>query len=511
MYIGVDQNWYNSSVCGSSWCRPIFNGGGTAVINYAVIYLYGSYVTVDNIEVKGFGTSGGSGGSYIALGGNGSQVVEHCYLHGWFHGASGDMDNGAVIGSGSPNNIVHDTIIDGSDTTQDMMAGIFSGLDTVYNSVIQYVTNGFEGSGNNWHDNYIAYIEPCYSGCHQNAVFNFGPNGSATSMFIYNNVIAHVWQQGVGGAGGGLWLSGNDANTATGYAFNNVMFDNQPGFGFGVAGHFAENYGTWYAFNNTVECGTDTNLCANGTLDGGGATGMTFVLYFGNNHLIGSTASDWSCEFSACSTPGALKSDVAQTLTTANSQGYTSTSAFAFQPMSGSGSTVGAGGNAQSICTTIASLNATAGAACQSDTGYACTYNTTNHTVSCPDRTEVARPASGPWDIGAYQYCPPGQCISSPPPPSSNTSSFSPHVYPNPWRSDRHSGNPVTFDGLTIGTDIKIFTVSGHKVVELHTDGPSVQWTLTNDSGGKVASGIYIYLITDSQGDKVRGKVAVIK
>jgi hypothetical protein len=34
---------------------------------------------------------------------------------------------------------------------------------------------------------------------------------------------------------------------------------------------------------------------------------------------------------------------------------------------------------------------------------------------------------------------------------------------------------------------------------------------LTNDSGDKVGSGIYLYLITDGQGDKVRGKVAVIK
>jgi hypothetical protein len=32
-----------------------------------------------------------------------------------------------------------------------------------------------------------------------------------------------------------------------------------------------------------------------------------------------------------------------------------------------------------------------------------------------------------------------------------------------------------------------------------------------NDSGDKVASGIYVYLITDSQGDKGRGKMAVIR
>ena len=69
----------------------------------------------------------------------------------------------------------------------------------------------------------------------------------------------------------------------------------------------------------------------------------------------------------------------------------------------------------------------------------------------------------------------------------------------------------MTFAGLTVGTTIKIFTVSGHLAKELHTDGPMIAWDLTNDSGDKVSSGGYLYLITDGQGDKVRGKIGVIK
>jgi hypothetical protein len=85
-------------------------------------------------------------------------------------------------------------------------------------------------------------------------------------------------------------------------------------------------------------------------------------------------------------------------------------------------------------------------------------------------------------------------------------------IYPNPWRSDQHAAFPrITFAGLAAGTTIKIFTVSAHEVKELHTDGPTCPWDLTNKSGDKVASGIYLYLITDRQGDKVRGKLAVIK
>jgi hypothetical protein len=84
-------------------------------------------------------------------------------------------------------------------------------------------------------------------------------------------------------------------------------------------------------------------------------------------------------------------------------------------------------------------------------------------------------------------------------------------IFPNPWRSDRHAGKSITFDGVTFGTTIKLFTVSAREIKELHTDGPTIAWDLTNDSGDKVGSGIYIYQIIDSQGDKVRGKVAVIK
>ena len=90
----------------------------------------------------------------------------------------------------------------------------------------------------------------------------------------------------------------------------------------------------------------------------------------------------------------------------------------------------------------------------------------------------------------------------------------SPRVYPNPWRADKHAGHPITFDQMAAGSTVKIFTISGHLI---RTLGPqasglgTVLWDLTNDSGDAVASGIYIYLITDGQGNKTRGKVAIIK
>ena len=91
-------------------------------------------------------------------------------------------------------------------------------------------------------------------------------------------------------------------------------------------------------------------------------------------------------------------------------------------------------------------------------------------------------------------------------------------VYPNPWRSDKHQGRSITFDNLTVNTTVKLFTVSGHHVKTLPTSSTVVTWDLTNDSGDKVASGLYVYLITTGDsggyggsGQKKTGKVAVIK
>ena len=76
--------------------------------------------------------------------------------------------------------------------------------------------------------------------------------------------------------------------------------------------------------------------------------------------------------------------------------------AIAFSP-AGTGATSGVGTNLESTCSAIGQLNSAAGTACQSSTGYACSYNTSNHTVSCPAMGLAGRPGSGAWDVGAFQ------------------------------------------------------------------------------------------------------------
>lgn len=87
-------------------------------------------------------------------------------------------------------------------------------------------------------------------------------------------------------------------------------------------------------------------------------------------------------------------------------------------------------------------------------------------------------------------------------------------AYPNPWRSDRHGGVDITFDNLSTGSEVKLFTVSGHSVRTLTPSAATpdrVVWDRKNDSGDVVASGIYVYSIKDSSGSKSKGKIAIIK
>jgi uncharacterized membrane protein YeaQ/YmgE (transglycosylase-associated protein family) len=92
-------------------------------------------------------------------------------------------------------------------------------------------------------------------------------------------------------------------------------------------------------------------------------------------------------------------------------------------------------------------------------------------------------------------------------------------VYPNPYKPgtrgdfDRKGG--VLFDNLTRKAKIKIYTITGDLVREINKDNfdRTYEWNTENDYGKKLASGVYIYIITnpDKGGDKAKGKIAIIK
>src|SRR5439155_1148838 len=74
-------------------------------------------------------------------------------------------------------------------------------------------------------------------------------------------------------------------------------------------------------------------------------------------------------------------------------------------------------------------------------------------------------------------------------------------VYPNPWRSDKHAGADITFANVSPDVQIKIFTASGRLVRDLKLITTTATWDRKDKAGDTVASGIYLYLITDSDGN----------
>ncbi len=84
-------------------------------------------------------------------------------------------------------------------------------------------------------------------------------------------------------------------------------------------------------------------------------------------------------------------------------------------------------------------------------------------------------------------------------------------TYPNPWRANQHAGQSITFDQLTLHSSIKIYTLAGHWIRTLDAPNGSVTWDMKNESGELVASGLYLYLVTNGQGQTAKGKLAIIK
>lgn len=409
VYVGVDKTWY----VGGSWARPILDAQGIVIANNRnTMFEVGANVTVDNFEIKGFHwtTASCSGATYgqcgmFNAGQRDGQVWSNLYIHGWTHaGTDASTSNGVVnlfsLGGGGTS-IAHDNVIDGSDVPGDHSVTVFfNGPPIAYNNHIKQVSSAFIVSyATSIHDNYIEDIGPAYcnmpfpanaGACtHENG---FEDNGN-TGLYFYNNVITNIT------AGLALWVAPNPGYTA--YIFNNVIYgvhgnqilDLAPPVYYGplcTAGATGNNYcletGSFVLYNNTIQCGDDSTLydCQGGGNVGSGSVATS--LLYRNNHFISATTANTcytgagqalSCTFDS--------TNLVQTLSTANAQGYNSLQTYAFSPASMGASTVGAGVNLAG--------SATGGAASlSSDTALGGT------------RSPLSRPVSSAWDIGAYQY-----------------------------------------------------------------------------------------------------------
>jgi len=94
-------------------------------------------------------------------------------------------------------------------------------------------------------------------------------------------------------------------------------------------------------------------------------------------------------------------------------------------------------------------------------------------------------------------------------------------VFPNPYIGNdgvAENGedsdplrNMVKFENLTSSSVIRIYTISGELVDRFEVSSASQDWHLKNMNDARIASGIYIYLITDDKGNSKRGRITVVR
>jgi hypothetical protein len=454
VYYGVDPTWFT----GASWTRPILNGDnpttgfgtGKFAASCAFQTANGPFgvnqltttggnrtnLYIDNFEMLGLCSQSTTGGGtsndvYVGIGGTGTRglgmVIEaNLYIHGWSVTSNAGSSNSAIpcnILGGGQNGLqtITHLVVDGSDSNPAVCAwGGFPAFYHFKDSIIRYVTQGVGEWCHDVHDNIFEHFFNPFLPTHGNVLeCNDDSHGDApnqpqnTPNVWYNNILRHSdpsWQ----GSGNPQWWF--CPNTIPEYWFNNLQYDIVANQNWDIAGaptySSCPNTGGQFMFNNTlVDVGQPCHL------SGSNVTGGQFLTVL-NEHLINSPY-----DASGCIGGPSSATNIVQTDAQATSQGYTTGSAGTNQanncandtatpcaPTSAGNATVGAGGNHQAYCTTLASFSSEfaigteAANACKFGTTDGCAYNSTTHTMVCPAHVAVARPVSTAWDAGAYQF-----------------------------------------------------------------------------------------------------------
>jgi hypothetical protein len=389
--ITVDKTWFNTSNCPSSWNRPVFDAQNSAVSGSVLIRIAPdsttSYITIDNIEIKRMGGSG------VRMLGCYNTCSFFTFSNNYFHAWDMATDDCSVIqlGAGTQGGTITQNVIDGSDRTGasgGTCYGIYTQLPTVFsNNVIHDVPNAIVGYANSGGSatisgNLIYNILDSNGGAnHANAMEIIGGG----TYYIHDNITHDIMA-----AGAESLMLGNSGETS--YVWNNLIYN----IAVAQTPSFPQTSGQGaipglFFWNNTIV--KDGQSCF-GFSNQPGATFGSIVIQ--NNHCI-SNSSVYGAGASVTTlvtTPNVLMSSSAAT-----NEGYTPSESYVYSPTSGSVGTVGAGTNLTGRC------SGNTAALCN-DTTYSCTQQTVNGVIQavCPARTVGARPGSGAWDVGAYEY-----------------------------------------------------------------------------------------------------------
>jgi hypothetical protein len=429
-YMGVDPGWY----AGSAWARPVFSGGGSSGYDAHAQSLitdiahHSSHVIIDNLEFTGLywrstcSNSGPYSCGYVSqYGYSGSDVgweLKNLYVHGWGHCAAPNCDdpgNEAAFlwAKQSADSSIHDSVVDGSDSSKDCCNAMSAWNE--YNNYIAYVDNAVFGDLHQFHDNVITNMVVTFgsNGVHGNCIHLFG--GSNITELVYNNYVTCLNT----GTPDEIFLVEEDQ--ATVYAFNNVMVKDGHGSGFELGLFNSGPGGTYILFNNTLECGADSNPASSCITGKNGSPRVTvrdnFYVTANSSQptVLKESGSSWNISlpspFMSSTCSGRLQSNTGGSQICApigfgNGAGNLNlTETYPFAPLdSTAASNIGTGGTNFSLCNAIANIDYAAGRACRTDTTLGVAYNTANHTVTSPARNPFVRPSSGGWRLGAYEY-----------------------------------------------------------------------------------------------------------
>jgi peptidoglycan hydrolase-like protein with peptidoglycan-binding domain len=457
IYVGVDQSWYS----GGSWARPVLTGdnppcslstlSGTCIKNTnaalsEVVYVTScpyqnapggtggdtndlmsfdgrQYITFDNFELTGLCESDANdvkSDKFINYNSATGIVFANLYIHGWTHlpfNVNGDCDQvggspGATsvclnisffAGSAGPPAVgetIAKTVVDGSDSDPAGAGLFFPGFYNTYDNVFRYVGQGVYRDLHVFHDNLLEHwYQPGDNAAHGNLMESDGEYPSTDA--IYNNLFRNICTDSNACPSGIVGILPQTPIGQKEYVFNNVAYSDINIEGpMGMGGPV--NLGTLVYFNNTLEHPGSGSLfsCY-------GSDPPTVPWTSANDNLISDTANPYTinCTNQELALP---LTDSVMTNAVATTDGYTTAESFAYSPASANSQTVGVGTNEEGFCNTMLGsgdpLVQAAGTACKSDTTYGVGYNAANHTVIFPARTPIARPTSGAWDVGAYQY-----------------------------------------------------------------------------------------------------------
>lgn len=80
-------------------------------------------------------------------------------------------------------------------------------------------------------------------------------------------------------------------------------------------------------------------------------------------------------------------------------------------------------------------------------------------------------------------------------------------AYPNPFMPG--TGNTMKFTNLPSNSTVKVYTLSGKLVNKLAESSGEAAWNGNNSDGKSISPGLYIYVVTDEEGNKKTGKLAI--